>query len=160
MGLVSKVMKFRLLLKIPRGFLSNGIMRAQTYYNHSSASAAEDSLPAVCRELRIEAHTIEKGLSLPNVRKGFGREKIKKILGLLDQYIAKDQYTYDKDAFLNALGMVCRYVEEAEYYDCDTSFIDLKKYDQWIHEIDLKDYGTARCVRGVLGLPDFGVFTS
>lgn len=26
MGLVSKVMKFRLLLKIPRGFLSNGII--------------------------------------------------------------------------------------------------------------------------------------
>ena len=48
MGLVSKVMKFSLLLKIPRGFLSNGIMRVQTYYNHSSASTVEDSLPAVC----------------------------------------------------------------------------------------------------------------
>ena len=44
--------------------------------------------------------------------------------------------------------MVCRYVEEAEHYDCDTSFIDLKKYDRWVHEIDLKDYGTAQCVRG------------
>lgn len=53
-----------------------------------------------------------------------------------------------KDAFLSALGMVCRYVEEAEHYDCDTSFIDLKKYDRWVHEIDLKDYGTAQCVRG------------
>ena len=105
-------------------------------------------MPALCRELRIEAHTIEKGLSLPNVRKGFGREKIKKILGLLDQYIAKEQYTYDKDAFLSALGMVCRYVEEAEHYDCDTSFIDLKKYGRWIPEIDMKNYGTAQCVRG------------
>lgn len=58
--------------------------------------------------------------------------------------------------------MVCRYVEEAEHYDCDTSFIDLKKYDRWVHEIDLKDYGTAQCVRGgaVFWLPDFGVFTS
>ena len=41
MGLVSKVMKFRLLLKIPRGFLSNGIMRVQTYYDNSSVSAVE-----------------------------------------------------------------------------------------------------------------------
>ena len=95
-----------------------------------------------------EAYTIEKGLSLPSVRKGFGREKIKKILGLLDQYIAKGQYTYDKDAFLSALGMVCRYVEEAEHYDCDTSFIDLKKYGRWIPEIDMKNYGIAQCVRG------------
>ena len=47
MGLVSKVMKFRLLLKIPRGFLSNGIMRVQTYYDNSSVSAVEGSLPAI-----------------------------------------------------------------------------------------------------------------
>lgn len=91
MGLVSKVMKFRLLLKIPRGFLSNGIMRVQIYYK----------------------------------------------------------------------GMVCRYVEEAEHYDGDTSFIDLKKYGRWIPEIDMKNYGIAQCVRGgKLRLPDFGVFTS
>ena len=160
MGLVSKVMKFRLLLKIPKGFLSNGIMRVQTYYNKSSASAVEGSLPAICWELRIEAHTIEKGLSLLNVRKGFGREKIKKILGLLDQYIDKEQYTYDKDAFLSALGMVCRYVEEAEHYDCDILFIDLKKYNRWIHEIDMKNYGIAQCIRESLRLLDLCVFTS
>ena len=78
MGLVSKVMKFRLLLKIPRGFLSNGIMRVQTYYNKSSASAVEGSLPALCRELRIEAHAIEKGLSLPRSEKALAGRKSKK----------------------------------------------------------------------------------
>lgn len=161
MRLASKIMKFRLLFKVPRGFLSNGIMRVQAYYNNSSASAEEDALPAICQELRIEAHTVEKGFSLPNVRKSFGKEKIKKILGLMDQYIAKGQFTYDKDAFLGALGMVCRYVEEAGHYDCDISFINLNKYDRWVNEIDVNNYGTEQCMRGgKLGLPDFGVSTS
>ena len=34
--MVSKVMKFRLLLKIPRGFLSNGIMRVQLVVHHNA----------------------------------------------------------------------------------------------------------------------------
>lgn len=111
MGLVSKVMKFRLLLKIPRGFLSNGIMRVQTYYNKSSASAVEGSLPALCRELRIEAHTIEKGLSLPSVRKGFGREKIKKILGLIRflMYLSVEKLQYPMGCLLSAMRIKERF---------------------------------------------------
>ena len=36
----------------------------------------------------VHIHTIEKGMALPKIRKGFGKEKIKKILELMDKYIS------------------------------------------------------------------------
>lgn len=144
MGLRSKMKKLKMVLEMPRGFLSNGLVRLSLFYRHSSASADEASVESICREMRIMTHTIEKALSLPKVKKGFGKEKVQTLLNLMEQYISLGVFEYDFDAFLNALGMICRYVREADRYDCDTSFVNLDKYKKWTNQINISNYGTLK----------------
>lgn len=143
MGLSSKITKLKMITKIPRGILSNGIMRINLFYKNSLVGVDEGNIAVICREMRIMAHTIEKGLSLPSVRRGFGKEKIKSLLELMDKYLLLDNFEYDFDSFLGALGIVCKYMEVAERYDCDTSFIKLDKFAKWTDTIELRNYGTA-----------------
>lgn len=148
MGLSSKITKLKIITKIPRGVLSNGMMRINLFYKNSSVGADEGNMAVICREMRITAHTIEKGLSLPSVHKGFGKEKIKKLLELMDKYLLLDDFEYDFDSFLGALGIVCRYLEVAEKYDCDTSFINLDKFAKWTDKIELCNYGISSMSAG------------
>ena len=73
--------KLKKISEMPRNFTMTGIDQMMRFYYHSSASLKEDNIELVCRELRILTHTIEKGMALPKIRKGFGKEKIKKITG-------------------------------------------------------------------------------
>ena len=61
---------------MPLNITMTGINQMMRFYYHSSASLKEDNIELVCRELRILTHTIEKGMALPKIRKGFGKEKI------------------------------------------------------------------------------------
>ncbi len=146
MGLNSKIQKLKMIIKMPKGFLINSIIRTSIFYKNSSASANENDVASVCSEMRIMTHTIEKGMSLPNVRRGFGKEKVQRILELIDIYISINDFTFDYDAFLSALGMVCRYIKESEKYGLDISFIDINKYEKWMDKVTLHNYGTKELV--------------
>ena len=72
---------------MPKAFTSSGLSRLFRFYNYSSASLDSGNTLELCRDMRITAHAIEKGMALPSVKKGFGKEKIKKLLSLMDKYI-------------------------------------------------------------------------
>lgn len=56
-----------------------------------------------------ENHTIEKGLSLKNPRKGFGQQKVLKLLRRLDKYF--DKYgKNDKEFLIYPLGTIKHYI--------------------------------------------------
>ncbi|WP_321996246.1 nitroreductase family protein [Draconibacterium orientale] len=55
-------------------------------------------------------HTIEKGLSMHELRLGFGKEKISKILERIKQYIAKN-YDTEKSQFIAACSVLLRYYQ-------------------------------------------------
>ena len=80
--------KLKKISEMPLNITMTGINQMIRFYYHSSASLKEYNIELVCRELRILTHTIEKGMALPKIRKGFGKEKIKKILELMDKYMS------------------------------------------------------------------------
>lgn len=56
-----------------------------------------------------QAHIIEKGLSLPKPRKGFGQSKIFELFSMLDEYIALG-YSTETISFKNAVNVLRAYV--------------------------------------------------
>lgn len=77
---------------------------------------------AIATELRLLAHTIEKALSLPNCRPGFGKEKIKRILYLYNQYANLPQKQDDQVLQLVA-STIKSYVKFQQEHQIDVSFI-------------------------------------
>lgn len=141
MSLKSKLQKVNMLTKMPKGFISLGLARLYRFYKHSSAALDNSNVRELCRDMRITSHAIEKGLALPVVKKGFGKEKINKLLSLMDKYIAIGDYSYDAEAYEMAYGIISCYCDNADQYDCDISFIDLSKYAKFISHTDKKEYG-------------------
>ena len=140
MKLLKKINQIRNIMKLPRSVRSAGADQILQFYHNSAASLNEGNVEWICRELRILTHTIEKGLSLPVVRKGFGKEKIQTILKYLDKYIEINSFDYDIEAFTGAVAIVERYVAEADKHSCDVSYIDLSKYKKY-YQNDVSEYG-------------------
>lgn len=140
---MSKIKKIKKILTTPKGVITASINNALYFYENSSASKNEDDAELICRELRILSHTIEKGLSLPVVRKGFGKEKVIRILELIEKYIKINNFSYDFEAFTNAIAILQRYVAESEKNACDVSFIDLNKYSSYL-KADFSGYGVKK----------------
>ena len=140
MSLRQKIGKIKRLKNIPKSFLFDCFNRTTSFYENSSAALNENNIELICRELRILTHTIEKGLSLPVIKDGFGKEKIKTILSLLDKFIEIGNFEYDADAFYNGVAIVDRYMNEAPKHNCDISYINLDKYKKY-GETDIKYFG-------------------
>ncbi len=69
-----------------------------------------DSQPKLLAAITFNYHTIEKGLSMEDLRFGFGKDKVLKILTRVKQYIAKD-YDTGKSQFIAACSVLVRYYE-------------------------------------------------
>ena len=141
MSLRNKLKIIKQLQTIPKGYSIGALKRAIEFYNNSSASQGETSVRSICRELRILTHTIEKGLSLPAVKKGFGKGKVKAILHYLDLYLKIGYFSYDHGAFEYALMTLEEYINKADQYDLDISFIDLSKYKKYLDGDVNRKYG-------------------
>lgn len=63
------------ILKVPFDWLSYFYRQAKRMYWFSSASKKEDDIELVVTKLRVLTHEIDKGLSMPEPRKGFGKRK-------------------------------------------------------------------------------------
>lgn len=122
----------RIMKRTPKGIIKVGLLNTSAYYQNSSCGKKENTIQVVCYHLRILTHVIEKGLSLPKVRKGFGKEKVKTLLELLDKYIEINDNSYDTEAFINALAALQVYVDSAKENECDISFIDMQKYQAYL----------------------------
>lgn len=81
----------------------------------------------VVTHIRILTHEIEKGFSLPEPRKGFGKEKIQELDRLLGIYEKKFK-GYDDAAYKTAIATVCYYKSCAEQYVLDISFLKHERY--------------------------------
>lgn len=82
----------------------------------------------VVTHIRILSHEIEKGFSLPHPRNGFGKAKIQKLDHLLDVY-EKRFWGADMQAYENAVRSVAYYIQNANQYELDVSFLTNKRYD-------------------------------
>jgi nitroreductase len=81
-----------------------------------------------CRQLEsklwAQAHVIEKGMSLPKPRLGYGQAGIESLFGFCDQYL-KGEFPVEGVVFVNAVQVLKSYVRFHEEHAYDVS--DLKR---------------------------------
>lgn len=101
-------------------------------------SKKENNLDFVAAELIRGTHSIEKGLSINNIRLGFGHQKQEKMLELIELLYNQDNEYYDEVISMAVTAMVeyIKYHDEQKYTD---DFIEklreeLKKYNSKIKE--------------------------
>lgn len=115
------------ILKVPFDWLSYFYRQAKRMYWFSSASKKEDDIELVVTKLRVLTHEIDKGLSMPEPRKGFGKEKINLILHYMRKYLESNSF-YEYSAYLDAREILERYIEAKEQYELDVSMIKLTEF--------------------------------
>jgi len=88
-----------------------------------------ENTECLATKIRLLTHAIEKGLSLPDCRKGFGRQKILELIELCDQYerasLQKDQQSVEQ-----AYGVVKAYIAFHRDDESDLSFIPQEAFDR------------------------------
>lgn len=140
---MGKIGKIKKILGLPHGALMQSINNMICFHKNSAMSMSENDVELICRDLRILTHTIEKGMSLPKVKKSFGREKILEIQRLLDQYINIGKFDFDYEAFTNAIGILKTYIDKASLYSLDATIINFAKYEKY-YKGDSNDFGIKR----------------
>lgn len=88
----------------------------QTYSGTSFSEMNEGKDDATL--IRLLSHAIEKGMSLPNCRVGFGKDKVKDLIRLCEHYDGKDMQAIEV-----AYGVLNAYIKWQESNGGDTSFI-------------------------------------
>ena len=78
------------------------------YWKHSSTSVITNSTQLEAEITRVY-HAIEKGLSLSDIKVGFGRDKAEYLLSLLIMY-QKKGYSLDSSQYLTALVVLQEYI--------------------------------------------------
>ena len=89
------------------------------YLNYSGMNKQNKELLAA--QMRLLIHPLEKALSLKNVRQGFGKEKVIKLISLYDEYNKIDGN--DKQVLELTESIILNYIDFQKQYDVDLSFI-------------------------------------
>jgi len=89
----------------------NGIKRDYKHYKHVKevCNGEEYSLNRLESDIIVLVHSIEKGLSIDNPRKGFGIAKIKKLLQLMNKFV--EEKTAKEECILMAISALKEYFE-------------------------------------------------
>lgn len=85
-----------------------------------------------------ENHTIEKGLSMRNPRKGFGQKKVLNLLIRLDKYVTL-YYNKDKEFVDYLLSTIHYYITYTKQTGVDISDIELK-FNTLLNRLDNHTY--------------------
>ncbi len=101
----------------------------ERYCQYSATYQEEPTILAT--KLRLAVHSIEKGLSLPKVKKNFGRVKILEIIRMYEVY-KQQPNPEDLQVIELSAGIIQAYVEHCKNFGEDISFIP-EPYRSWEH---------------------------
>lgn len=110
-------------LRLQKGFLKETVRFWQLISKYNASSHTDGDIQKMQYTLLRENHTIEKGLSMRNPRKGFGQQKVINLMIRLNRYI--DLY-WDKDqCFLDyPLSTINEYIAYTHKSGIDIPYID------------------------------------
>lgn len=89
----------------------------------SLMSKSDDSIEFVTTKLRVLTHEIDKGLHMQTPRKGFGKDKVRKIIQYMNAYRQFNNIEYDYEAYLDAFEILEEYQTSKDVFMLDTSFM-------------------------------------
>lgn len=100
-------------------FISDGIRFLR--YSHLAKKCAGQRL--LESKLWAQAHVIEKGMSLPDIRLGYGQSGINTLFSFMDDYLAQG-LNCDARAYQNAIAVLHSYVGFHVQHDHDVSALE------------------------------------
>ncbi|MGL9931605.1 hypothetical protein IGL78_002987 [Enterococcus sp. DIV1225] len=103
--------------------------RFLTYFSKKNSNKEEN----IKAQLIFFGHSIEKGLSRQNIRLGFGKSVINKLLEYMEKY---DKLGFDKKnyCYLNSMSVMRKYIELHEKNSFDLDYVP-RKYDVLLNKI-------------------------
>lgn len=132
--MIRKVIRF-VRLKLTKFFLKDRAsiietkvefeMFAEKYCKYANITSKMD-IAHICAELRILTHVIEKALTLPNIKKGFGKEKIENIVELLHLYEKNGDNSFDYQSYENGIKILKKYASLKDKYELYIDNIDTR----------------------------------
>lgn len=129
--MLKKVIKNRILsfVGVPIEWLKYYFKQSKRFYINSSASLCINDIEWIVTKMKILTHELDKGLHMPEPRKGFGGKKARDLVKYLKIYLDFNQLEYEYDAYLDAVEVLQRYCEASDQYSLDISFINLNEFD-------------------------------
>lgn len=116
------------VFRLPISWIEYYIKLAQKLFENSAASKDEDDIKWIMTKLKVLTHEIDKGLSMPNPRKGFGKQKVLLIMKYLNIYLSSGNVGYEYDAYLDAVEILKKYIQCKDLYGLDVSMIDIASF--------------------------------
>lgn len=100
------------------------------YSNNSFGFVPEYTLDNLRGKITLHYHSIEKGMSNPNIRLGFGKAAFRDLFYSLDTYIDMN-FPLDDERFLSAINIIKAYVE---YHDAKNFKVEpvKKKLEEYL----------------------------
>lgn len=107
--------------------------------------SGKDNLKA---EISMHAHRLEKGLSYPNFREGFGKEAYSSLINAMNSY--KEKYELDDVVYQTGLSVINEYIKKHVGTKIDTEYLENQLLS--LKTGDIEDHG------GILKLKANDVF--
>lgn len=121
--------KLKRQYKLQKGYLSEAYHFWRLTVKYNASNHTDEDLQKMQYTLSRETHTIEKGMSMRNPRKGFGQQKVTNLIGRLKKYCTL--YLQQDSEFLEyPLSTIQTYIEYThntgvEIPDIDKAFAEL-----------------------------------
>ncbi len=92
-------------------------------YSKYSGTIALDSPKKLEARLIASYHVLEKGLSMPDPREGFGKDTALYLIGMLDHYNQK-KYDLNSGQYLSAIQVLDCYIDLQKKYNCNMDDVE------------------------------------
>ena len=118
-------MKFIQQIKLEKKFLVEAISFWLKTRRYNASNHTEYDMEKMQYVLSRQTHTIEKGLSLRNPRKGFGQNKVEKLLDDMNNYVTM-YYSADKEFVRYPIDTIAHYIEYTKSFGVNIQCIEEK----------------------------------
>lgn len=112
------------------------------YVNYSCINSLNPE--CIATNIRLLSHALEKGMSLPNCRKGFGKQKILELIDLCAKYESIEKHQ-DIEAVNLAYTVIKAYMSMQASLDVDLSFIPIEVRNRALKATDDAGYIKMNC---------------
>ena len=95
------------------------LLDARMYVRYSNGFFCNDNKKKILDYLIVFYHPIEKGLAMPDLRLGFGKERVEKVINICNDYIEK--YKDTPNVLIDAIEVIAEYdrVHKSHNYRLD-----------------------------------------
>lgn len=130
-------MKIGQFLKIHWSFLTDMVYFYKLIIKYNASIHTDNDIEKMQYTLLRENHTIEKGLSLKNPKRGFGQQKVLNLLNRLNKYLCKYGET-DKAFLYYPLGTIKHYIAYTKANGTEIPIIE-ERYTSLVNKSGLTD---------------------